>query len=905
MAQRETRILSQTALWMLVGISLTLLILLTLWQIVETYREARRAQAERHAAYAVGLADHTERALGEALLMLEQQVELLRLRPFSRHDGLQLHQQLAAQLRRAPQVAELLLADAEGRLLASSEDWPTPPRSLADRADFQRQRAGHLIAPLLSLPYRDAQRGAWCFSLSLPLTDAAGDFAGVVLVVLRVDYFSAFYQRLFPQPTERIHLLRQDGRVQLVMPFDPAALEVAFMPAQHPELFAPDRQPGRFECAVLDPAGRGRLVTSQTLETLPLVALMSVDKQAALGPLRQQVAERLLFLLITVAAILALTYQLARQSAGSQRELRKRVELRTARLKQLNRELAALVDIGQHAADDVQLLLDFALDKILYLTGSQYGYIYHYNEERREFTLNSWSKEVLPDCQVMQPQTIYQLEKTGIWGEAVRQRKPIMLNDFAAEHPLKKGYPAGHVPLRRFLTVPIFDGRGQIVAVVGLANREQPYRQRDVRQLRLMMDGVWKIYRQRELEQQLSRAVSQWQASFDAIIDAVLLYDDQGRLLRCNRATTRLFKRDFKELLGMRCRELLAGARTATAAEASCLVCACRRQKSSIEGLLQHDGRWLQIRVDPILDGADAFVGAVQVIHDDSQRIANEEKLQFTQAQLLQSEKLASIGQLAAGIAHEINNPLSFISSNLANLKNYISRYDQQVAGLEQLALAGDGVEAAEKIADQRRRLKFDYIQQDVQDLLAESTEGCERLRRIVEDLKTFARSDQAQLEEVDLHQCLDSTINIAWNQIKYVARLERDYGQLPRLWCNAQQINQVILNLLINAVQAIEAAGRGEAGLIRVQTRRQEGWAVIELRDNGCGMSEAVQKRIFEPFFTTKEVGKGTGLGLSISYDILQKHGGRLTVESRAGEGSCFGLWLPLSGPVSSPAAD
>jgi PAS domain S-box-containing protein len=801
-------------------------------------------------------------------------------------------------------VAELLLADAEGRLLASSEDWPTPSRSLADRADFQRQRAGHLIAPLLSLPYRDAQRSAWCFSLSLPLTDAAGDFAGVVLVVLRVDYFSAFYQRLFPQPTERIHLLRQDGRVQLVMPFDPAALEVAFMPAQHHELFAPDRQPGRFECAVLDPAGRGRLVTSQTLETLPLVALMSVDKQAALGPLRQQVAERLLFLLITVAAILALTYQLARQSAGSQRELRKRVELRTARLKQLNRELAALVDIGQHAADDVQLLLDFALDKILHLTGSAYGYIYHYNEQLEQFTLNSWSKGVLPDCQVMQPQTIYQLAKTGIWGEAVRQRKPIMLNDFAAEHPLKKGYPAGHVRLRRFLTVPIFDLQGRIVAVVGLANKKQPYSQADVKQLQLMMDGVWKISRQRELEYQLQTAVRQWQTCFDAISDAVLQLDAEGRVLRCNSAACQLFGKTFNEILGQRCRVLMLGEAAAEETE-GCLVRACREQRRSLSGILERQGRCLLVRVDPILDAQGGFDGVVQVIHDDSERIANEEKLHSTQAQLLQSEKLASIGQLAAGIAHEINNPLSFISSNLANLKNYIGRYDQQVAGLEQLALAGDEVEAAERIADQRRRLKFDYIQQDVQDLLAESAEGCERLRRIVEDLKTFARSDQAQLEEVDLHQCLDSTINIAWNQIKYVARLERDYGQLPRLWCNAQQINQVILNLLINAVQAIEAAGRGEAGLIRVQTRRQEGWAVIELCDNGCGMSEAVQKRIFEPFFTTKEVGKGTGLGLSISYDILKKHGGRLTVNSRAGEGSCFGLWLPLSGPVSSPATD
>jgi len=194
-------------------------------------------------------------------------------------------------------------------------------------------------------------------------------------------------------------------------------------------------------------------------------------------------------------------------------------------------------------------------------------------------------------------------------------------------------------------------------------------------------------------------------------------------------------------------------------------------------------------------------------------------------------------------------------------------------------------------VAEQRKRLKMDYILEDIPQLIAESLEGAQRVRKIVQDLKSFSRVDESEHKRVDINECLDSTINIVWNEIKYVATLEREYGDIPPLLCYPQQINQVFMNLLVNAAHAIEGKG-----VIRVRTWREGDSLCVAVSDTGCGIAPEIQKRIFEPFFTTKEVGKGTGLGLSISYDIIRKHQGDIVVESEPGKGSTFTVKLPLS---------
>jgi len=280
------------------------------------------------------------------------------------------------------------------------------------------------------------------------------------------------------------------------------------------------------------------------------------------------------------------------------------------------------------------------------------------------------------------------------------------------------------------------------------------------------------------------------------------------------------------------------------------------------------------------------------------------EQLRATQAQIIQTEKMASIGQLAAGVAHEINNPTAFVSSNLGTLSRYqvdllrlVETYEQILSELAECPTTPPSTESIANAMDQARKLTeevdLEFMREDFADLIEESQEGTERIKKIVADLKDFAHPGDQRRIESDINQGLDSTINIVWNEIKYNSTLEKDYAPLPPVLCYSQQINQVFMNLLINASHAIE-----NDGLIKVRTRHTDGQVLVQISDNGCGIPEEIQSQIFDPFFTTKDVGKGTGLGLSMSYSIIEKHNGRIEVESKEGEGTTFSIYLPAAQP-------
>lgn len=298
--------------------------------------------------------------------------------------------------------------------------------------------------------------------------------------------------------------------------------------------------------------------------------------------------------------------------------------------------------------------------------------------------------------------------------------------------------------------------------------------------------------------------------------------------------------------------------------------------------------RWLDMHLTPIKD-IDGSVRSILLVGRDIT------DLKMLQSQLLQQEKMSSIGQLAAGVAHEINNPMGFVMSNLNTLRKYVDRFQKYIAVHDEVlqAVFADPSCAGERAAQlrvERAALKIDYVLKDSVSLIDESLDGSDRVKRIVQDLKGFSRVDEAEDKLADINAGLESTINIVWNEIKYKATVFKEYGDIPQTRCNLGQLNQVFMNILINAAQAIP-----ESGEIRVRTWTDQERIFVAVSDSGTGIPPEKLGNIFMPFFTTKDVGKGTGLGLSIAYDIVKKHGGNISVQSEIGKGTTFTITIPV----------
>jgi signal transduction histidine kinase len=285
-----------------------------------------------------------------------------------------------------------------------------------------------------------------------------------------------------------------------------------------------------------------------------------------------------------------------------------------------------------------------------------------------------------------------------------------------------------------------------------------------------------------------------------------------------------------------------------------------------------------------------------RIVQLEQTLVEQNRALRDAQAALIQSEKLASLGQLAAGVAHEINNPISYVANNLAVLRRdvpavmrVLDKYREGRASLERAA-----PELAAEAARMEEEIDLSYIQENLDRQLDKSLEGLGRVRDIVTNLRDFARLDEAEFKEADLNTALDSTIEILRHEIKQKEiRLERRYQELPLITCHPGKINQVFLNLLVNAVQACEPGG-----VVQVRSDRSPAGVLIEVEDNGSGIRPEHLPHIFDPFFTTKPVGQGTGLGLSVSYGIIRDHGGEIEVDSAPGRGSVFRVRLPLRPP-------
>jgi PAS domain S-box-containing protein len=282
-----------------------------------------------------------------------------------------------------------------------------------------------------------------------------------------------------------------------------------------------------------------------------------------------------------------------------------------------------------------------------------------------------------------------------------------------------------------------------------------------------------------------------------------------------------------------------------------------------------------------------------QVLEAEKERMVVLLKdLEDAQSQLLHSERMASIGQLAAGVAHEINNPVGFVNSNLGTLQRYVADISRLLAayGSAESALPED---LAQQITSIKKEVDFEFLRDDITALLIESMDGLRRVTRIVQDLKNFSHIEEPESQLADLEAEIESTLRVVWNELKYKAEVVKEFAGLPQIKCHPFQLNQVFMNLLINASHAIE-----EQGKITVRTGFDDEQVWVVVQDTGKGIPTENMRKIFDPFFTTKPVGKGTGLGLSLSYGIVQKHQGHIEVSSEVGKGATFTVFLPRKIP-------
>ena len=295
--------------------------------------------------------------------------------------------------------------------------------------------------------------------------------------------------------------------------------------------------------------------------------------------------------------------------------------------------------------------------------------------------------------------------------------------------------------------------------------------------------------------------------------------------------------------------------------------------------IISQDGKtkWVDDRTKIRRDHEGNITHFEGIVVDITEKINADENRQRLENNLYQMDKMASIGQLAAGVAHEVNNPIGYISANLRTMKQYYLEL------VDFLGPKGMNPPASPE--------EINELITDFGEAIDESLEGARRVKQIVDDMKGFSRLDTVGVELADLNKGLEVTLNIAWNQMKSNCTVEKDLKEIPLVECHSNQINQVILNLLVNAGQATE----GSNGLIKIKTWADSKKVYLSIRDNGHGIPPENISRLFDAFFTTKDIGEGTGLGLSLSHDIIKKHGGDITVESEVGVGTEFVLSLPL----------
>jgi PAS domain S-box-containing protein len=418
-------------------------------------------------------------------------------------------------------------------------------------------------------------------------------------------------------------------------------------------------------------------------------------------------------------------------------------------------------------------------------------------------------------------------------------------------------------------------------------------------------------------------ALKQSQAFYHSLVENlpqnIFRKDLEGRFTFANQRFCSELGRTFEEISGRTDFDFFPASFAERYRRDDAAVISSGKILEAIEEHVTPDGKKLYVQVikTPIYDADRQAIGIQGIFWDvtdkkhseailqQTNRLLTEavnserqaiDKLKMAQSALVQTEKLAGLGQMVAGVAHEINNPLSFVNNNVAVLQRDVGALRDLLMMYRQAesVIAAQNAELARSIRETEERIDLPYTLGNLEELLMRSRDGLRRIQQIVRDLRDFARLDESDLLEIDLNEGIASTVNIIRGRAKKKQiQLDMDLGPLPKITCYPAKINQVVMNLLANAIDACDDHGR-----VKVHTESIDGKVMIEVADNGSGIEPAIRDRIFDPFFTTKPPGEGTGLGLSISYGIVQEHGGTIDLESAPGKGTCFKIQLPLTPP-------
>jgi PAS domain S-box-containing protein len=433
------------------------------------------------------------------------------------------------------------------------------------------------------------------------------------------------------------------------------------------------------------------------------------------------------------------------------------------------------------------------------------------------------------------------------------------------------------------------------------------------------------VAQQRKSEEALRASEFFYHSLVETLPQNIFRKDREGRFTFVNRRFCETLGRSAEELLGRGDLDFFPKALAAKYRADDARVMATGEGIDAIEEHVTPDGHihYVHVMKTPLYDRSGAVIGIQGIFWDETARRRAEKKLEDqnvrlrelaeserraledlkgAQSLMVETAKLAGLGQMVAGVAHEINNPLAYVSNNVAVLQRDLADLGELLDLYRQVDAAPGEAHSTlrERIREVAERVDLDYTLENLPGLLARTREGLGRIRKIVENLRAFARLDEGDLDEVDLNAGIESTATIVLGSARaQQVRLELDLDPLPPVTCYPTKINQVVLNLASNAIDACSEGGR-----VDVRTRAEPGGVRIEVEDDGTGIAPEVRERIFEPFFTTKPIGVGTGLGLSISYGIVRDHGGTIDVESAPGRGSLFTVHLPLRVP-SAPAAE